>query len=46
MEAQPKFGTWNLCLGLPNKKDTVTKYLNDNNVSLCCLQETEVPSNY
>ena len=37
-----KIGTWNLCLGLPNKKDIVTNYLNDNKIDLCCLQETEV----
>ena len=37
-----RLGTWNLCLGLPNKKDLVTSYLNTNNVDLCCLQETEV----
>ena len=41
-----KIGTWNLCLGLPNKKDIVTRYLNENNIAICCLQETEVPVNY
>ena len=41
-----KFGTWNLCLGLSNKKDLVTNYLELNNVDLCCLEETEVPSNF
>ena len=29
-----------------NKKDLVTNYLKLNNVDLCCLQETEVPSNF
>ena len=35
-----------LCLGLPNKKDLVTQYLNENNIAICCLQETEVPDNF
>ena len=30
-----KIGTWNLCLGLPNKKDIVTRYLNENNIAIC-----------
>ena len=42
MEKQLKIGTWNLCLGLGNKKDTVTRYLNELNIGICCLQETEV----
>ena len=48
MENKPEIliGSWNLCLGLPNKKDIVTQYLHDNNISICCLQETEVPQNY
>ena len=41
-----KLGTWNLCLGLPNKKDIVTSYLRMQNVDVCCLQETEVPVNF
>ena len=41
-----KIGTLNLCLGLPNKKDVVTDYLKANNVSACCLQETEIPVNF
>ena len=42
MEKQLKIGTWNLCLGLGNKKDTVTRCLNELNIGICCLQETEV----
>ena len=38
--------TWNLCLGIANKKDIVTKYLSEHNIKVCCLQETEVPKNY
>ena len=40
-----RLGTWNLCLGLPNKKDYVTHTLEKNNLSVCCLQECEVPIN-
>ena len=41
-----KFGTWNLCLGLANKKDIVTETLTRKNVSICCLQETEIPTGF
>ena len=40
------FATWNLCLGLANKKDTVNRYLNENNIKVCCLQETEIPQGF
>ena len=38
--------TWNLCLGLANKKDIVTETLNKNGISACCIQETEIPMNF
>ena len=34
--------TWNLCLGIANKKEIVTDCLNENNIQVCCLQETEI----
>ena len=43
MESKINIATWNLCLGLANKKDSVTEYLIANNVHLCCVQETEIP---
>ena len=46
MDSCLKIGTWNLCLGLPNKKDIVTDYLKLNSVNVCCLQETDVPVNF
>ena len=46
MDSCLKIGTWNLCLGLPNKKDIVTDYLKLNSVNICCLQETDVPVNF
>ena len=41
-----KIGTWNLCLGLANKKDIVTQCLRALNIKICCLQETEILSNF
>ena len=41
-----KISTWNLCLGLINKKEIVTDYLQSKNVQVCCLQETEIPMNF
>ena len=38
--------TLNLCLGLPNKKDSVTELLHRYNVNVCCLQETEIPKDF
>ena len=46
MESNLKIGTWNLCLGLANKKDIVTVYLKTKEISICRLQETEIPVNY
>ena len=46
MPNQLTIGTWNLCLGLPNKKDIVVDILSTNNISICCLQETEIPTGF
>ena len=43
MENNINFATWNLCLGLSNKRDIVTQYLHENDIKVCCLQETEIP---
>ena len=40
-----KIATWNVCLGLASKKDLVKKYIQDNNIDVCCLQETELNVN-
>ena len=42
MDKTMNIATWNLCLGIANKKDTVTAYLSTNNIQVCCLQETEI----
>ena len=44
--SQMNIATWNLCLGLPNKKDLVCDYLVKNKINACCLQETEIPMNF
>ena len=41
-----KIGTWNLCLGLQNKRDLVVSTLTERDVSICCLQECEIPVNF
>ena len=38
-----KIGTWNLCLGLANKKDSVIDLLATHEINICALQETEIP---
>ena len=37
-----KIATWNVCLGIANKKDTVTETLKREKITVCCLQETEI----
>ena len=44
MSERIKIGTWNLCLGLSNKKDYVAQKLNEERIDICCLQECEVDS--
>ena len=41
-----KIATWNLCLGLINKKEIVLDELCKNNIDICCLQETEIAKDY
>ena len=45
-ENQLRIGTWNLCLGLSNKKDIITSCLSSLSVEICCLQETEIPMGF
>ena len=44
MSTSIKLATWNLCLGLQNKKDYVSHKLNQENIDICCLQECEIPN--
>ena len=41
MEGQIKIASWNLCLGLANKKDYVASMIKENNIYICCMQEID-----
>ena len=41
-----KLASWNLCLGLKNKKDYVYETLNNENIDICLLQEVEIRTDY
>ena len=41
-----KVATWNLCLGLKNKKDTVYETLREEKIDICMLQEIEIKKDY
>ena len=43
MEDNIKIGTWNLCLGLANKKEIVSKMILEEGIDICCFQEIDVP---
>ena len=38
--------TWNICLGLMNKKDLVLDELRKKDISVCCLQEVEITKDF
>ena len=48
MENKSNFSiaTWNVCLGIANKKDSVTETLNREGISVCCIQETEIDQGF
>ena len=41
-----RIATWNLCLGLKNKKDYVIETMRNQKVDICCLQEIEIEKNF
>ena len=41
-----KIATWNICLGLKNKKDYVYQVIKENNIDICLLQEVEIDKSY
>ena len=41
-----KISTLNLCLGLKNKKLEISQLLNEHEIDVMCLQETEIENNY
>ena len=46
MTSNLKLATWNLCLGIINKKDIVKKTILENKIDVCCMQEVEMPCGY
>ena len=38
--------TWNVCLGLQNKKDYVVETLRKENIDICMLQDAEIKKDY
>ena len=41
-----KVATWNICLGLKNKKDYIYEVINRKDIDICLLQEVEIESNF
>ena len=41
-----RVSTWNLCLGIKNKKDIVYDTLTRNKIDICALQEVEIQKDY
>ena len=41
-----KIATWNICLGLKNKKEYVKQMIKDHNIDICCIQECEIRKDY
>ena len=41
-----KIATLNLCLGLMNKREEIKKLIEDNDIDIICLQETEITKFY
>ena len=46
MTQQTKIATLNLCLGLKNKKEEIKRMVEDNQIDILCVQETEVIKDY
>ena len=41
-----KLSTWNVCLGMRNKKEVIYETLKNERIDICALQEVEIPKNY
>ena len=41
-----KLATWNLCLGLANKKELVSQKILEEKIDVCVMQEIEIPNTY
>ena len=41
-----KVATWNVCLGLKNKKDYVARMIRENDIDVCGIQECEIDKDF
>ena len=41
-----KIATWNVCLGLKNKKEVIYNEIREKNIDICLLQEVEIANDY
>ena len=41
-----KIASWNVCLGLKNKKEVIYQEIRDKNIDICLLQEVEITKDY
>ena len=41
-----KLSTWNICLGLKNKKDYIYQVIDEKEIDVCLLQEVEIDKDY
>ena len=45
-EEEIKIASWNLCLGLPNKKEYFSQIITANKIDICCMQEVGINMDY
>jgi hypothetical protein len=45
MTEQLKIATWNLCLGVSNKRDYIRQILNEHEIDILNMQETDLKPN-
>ena len=41
-----KIATWNVCLGMKNKKDYIIDVLRKENIDICMIQEADILKDY
>ena len=46
MTSKLRIATWNLCLGLSNKKNTIKQYITEYKLDVCCMQEIDLQADY
>ena len=46
MSLKMKVATWNICLGMKNKKDYIYQVMKEKEIDICLLQEVELEKDY